>query len=75
MTITYLLVSVCIWVLGFHKLEALGALMGFNLSLWIVAKLLCTYLCMFDTIAKLHAMDEKYQITFSLESESGVHNQ
>ena len=29
MTTMYVLVRVCIWVLGFCKLEALGVLMGF----------------------------------------------
>jgi hypothetical protein len=38
-----------------------------------VANLLCSYLCLFDTITKLHAMDGKHSITFSLESESGFY--
>ena len=31
----------------------------------------CSYLCLFDTIIELHAMDEKHSTTFSFESESG----
>ena len=46
----YVLVRVCAWVLGFYKLEALGALMGF---------LEFCSLCSFDTIIELHAMNEK----------------
>jgi hypothetical protein len=37
---------------------ALGALMRF-LALWIVVKLLCSYLSLFDTIIGLHALNEK----------------
>ena len=36
-----------------------------------MAKLLCSYLCLFDTIIELHAMDEKHSMTFSSKSESG----
>ena len=46
--------------LGFYKLEVHGALMSsleFS-SLWVVAKLLCSCLCLFDAINKLHAMDD-----------------
>jgi hypothetical protein len=41
---------VCIWILGFYKLEALGALMGF---------LDICSLCLFDEIVGLHAIDEE----------------
>jgi hypothetical protein len=41
--------------------------------LWIVAKLLCFYLCPFDAIVQLHAMDENCSISFSLESASGIY--
>ena len=59
------LVRVCIWILGFYKLEALGTLMGFlKFSIWIVASLLCSCLCLFDTIVELHAMDEEKFIDF-----------
>ena len=34
-----------------------------------MAKLLCSCLCLFDAIIKLHAMNEKMFMTFSLESE------
>ena len=42
-------------------------------TLWIVAKLLCSCLCLFITIIELHSMDEKSSMTFSLESESGLY--
>jgi hypothetical protein len=44
----YVLVRVCIYVLGFNKLEALGELMGF---------LDFSSLCVFNVIVELHAMD------------------
>ena len=50
MTNMYVLVKVCIWVLGLYKLEALGGLMGF---------LEFCSLCLFDVIIKLHPMIEK----------------
>jgi hypothetical protein len=31
----------------------------FSFAIWIVTKLLCSRLCLFDTIIELHAMDEK----------------
>ena len=36
-----------------------------------MAKILCSYLYLFDTIIDLHAMNEKHSMTFSFESESG----
>ena len=42
--------------------------------LWIVAKLLCSCLCLFDAIVDLNAItDEKSSIFFSSESESGFY--
>ena len=77
MTIMYVLVRVCVWVLCFRAssvyiLEALGVLMGFLefFFLWIVANLLCSCLCLFDIIVELHAMMKNISITFSLEIES-----
>ena len=57
----------------FYKLEALGLLMcSLELSSSIVAKLLCSHLCLFDAIIELNAMEKKCLTTFSLESENGV---
>ena len=53
MTNMYVLVEVCIWDLGYYKLESLEARMGFLE--------LCS-LCLFDIIVELHATNEK---TFS----------
>jgi hypothetical protein len=50
MTSMYVLVKVCIWVLGFYKPDALGALIGF---------LEFCFICLFDAFVKLHPMDEK----------------
>ena len=45
--------------LSFYKLDALGARKGFlELCSLIVAKLLFSCLCLFDTVVALHAMDE-----------------
>ena len=56
----------------FYKLEALGMLMdSLEFVLWIVAKLLCSCLCLFDASIKLHTMDEKKSNDFLLGSESG----
>ena len=49
--------------MGFHKLVALGALMGF----------LEFSLSLFNVIAEVHAMDEKYSTAFSMESESELY--
>ena len=56
----YILVRVCIWVLGLYKLEALGVLiMGFlELCSPVCAKLLCFCLFLFDRIVELHNMNE-----------------
>ena len=41
-------------------------------SFRILVKLLCSYLCLFDAIVKLHAMDENNEkCNFSLESKIG----
>ena len=59
------LVRVCIWILGFYKLKALGTLMDFRkFSLWIVANLLCSCPCLFDTIIELHTMNEEKFFNF-----------
>ena len=60
MTSMSILVRVCTWVQAFYKHEALGALMGsLDFALHIVAKLLCSCLCLFDAIVDLHAKHEK----------------
>jgi hypothetical protein len=59
MIIMYVLIKVCIWVLGLCKLEAFGVLVGIlEFSLHIVAKFLCSCLCLFDIVVELHAMDD-----------------
>ena len=61
MTTMSILVMVDTWMLGFHELEALGMLIGsLDFSLQIVALLLCFFLCFFDAIVELHAMDEEF---------------
>ena len=61
MTTMSILVMVDTWMLGFHELEALGMLIGsLDFSLRIVALLLCFFLCFFDAIVELHAMDEEF---------------
>ena len=50
MTSMYVLVKVCIWVLGFYKLEALGGLLEGFLEF--------RSHCLFDVIVELHAMDD-----------------
>ena len=39
-----------------------------------MAKLLCSHLCLFDTIVEFHLIDVKHSTTLSLESESGLCN-
>ena len=64
----FILVRICIWVLGFYKLKALEQLMTpLSFSLHIVAKLLCSIPHRFDAIVKLHAMSENCSLTFSLK--------
>ena len=55
-----ILVRVCIWYLGIHKLEALEVLMDFLefFSLDCGSKLLCSCLHVLNTVVELHAMDE-----------------
>ena len=71
----FVLVRVLIWILAFTNETLLElSCASFSFALQIMANLLCSCLCLFDTIAELHAMDEKKQsMTFSLESESGFH--
>jgi hypothetical protein len=62
MTIMLLLVRFCIWVLGFYNerlLKLSWASLGF--ALYKVGKLLCSYLCLFDTIIEVHAMNENIE--------------
>ena len=62
MTTVSILVMICIWDLGFYKLEALRMLMGsLGICSSIVAKLPCSCLILFGAFVKLHAMDEKIQ--------------
>jgi len=59
MTPLSILVTVGIWVLGQARgsWSAHGVLRVF--FAWIVAKLLCSCLCLFDVINELRVMDEK----------------
>ena len=70
-----ILVRVCIWVLGFYKLEALGALLGslefFSLNLWLNFCAL-VFVCLMKIIIDLLAMDRRMFNNFSLESGSGL---
>ena len=50
MTNMFIVIRVCIWVMGSRNS---------SFSLQIVVKLLCPCLCLFDAIVKLHAMDKK----------------
>ena len=73
MTTCSFLLCVCIWVLGFYTLEALGVLMGSlefcSPNYGLVIMLLSLFV---DAIVELHAIDEKKCfMTFSLESASG----
>jgi hypothetical protein len=44
----------------FYKLEVLEVFMSsIELSLWMVANIVCSCLCLFDAIIELHAMDEE----------------
>jgi hypothetical protein len=54
------LVRVCIWVLGFFKLEAFGALVG-SLELCSVdcGEIVMLLALFVDAIVNLHPMDEK----------------
>ena len=66
-----ILVMINTWVLGFYELEALGVLIGYlEFSLRIAAHLLCSFLCFFDVIVELHAMDEILFNDFLIGSES-----
>jgi hypothetical protein len=60
-TTVSILVRVCIWGLGFYKLEVHGALMSslefFLCGLWLSCCVLV--FCLFDAINELHAMDDK----------------
>ena len=48
-----------IWVLGFYKIEALGALIG-SLSFALhMVKSLCSCLCLFAATIELYPMDDK----------------
>ena len=51
----HVLVTICICVLGYSKLEALGALMIFFEFF---------SLCLFYAIVELHVINEKYSSTF-----------
>ena len=53
-----ILVRVCIWVLGFHKLE---------FTIWIVVNLFCSCLRLFDVMDALYATDVKVFNDFLME--------
>ena len=46
--------------------------LSFSFGLWLSYYAL-VFVCLFDEISELHAMDEKSSMTFSLESEHGLH--
>ena len=48
----------------------MGILQFFLSTLWLT--LLCSCLCLFDTIIELHAMVKKNLMTFSLESKNNL---
>ena len=68
----FILVMICIWTLGFYKLEALGVLMGsidfFTLVLWLSY---CALLivCLVQALSYIIRM-RKCSMTFSWESGS-----
>ena len=75
MTTLSTLVRGCIWVMGF-SIQGLSehsrALL--SVALWVVAKLLCSCLCLCDAAIELHATNEKkHSMVFSLESENGFY--
>ena len=47
------------WVLGFNITNWSSWNAPLSFALWIVAKLLCSCLLLFDAIIDLHAMDKK----------------
>ena len=51
----YLIIRISIWVLDVYKqrLLELSLWASFSFALYIVARLLCSYLCLFDTIMVL----------------------
>ena len=61
MTAISIIGRLCIWVLSFCKLEALGELMGsLVFCMCVVPKLLCLIFCLFDAIAELTCYGWKY---------------
>ena len=77
MTIMYVLVRICIWVLGFLVITYQRLLVwscpSLSSSLRIVAIISWSCLCLFDTLVELHAMDEKKFNDFSMENEMYVY--
>ena len=65
MTIMLLPFRFCVWVLGLYNYRLLKLSWAcFGFALYIVGKLLCSYLCLFDTIIEefeVHAMDDNIQ--------------
>jgi hypothetical protein len=60
MTTMSILVTVCVGVLGFYSLGLLdNSWAPLSYSPWIVAKISCSSLCVFDANVGLHTMDEK----------------
>ena len=60
----FILVMICIWVLGSYKLEVLAMeplSTPLSFCLQNVAKSLCSHLCQLivDAIVELHSIDEK----------------
>ena len=58
-----IIVRICIWVQDFRNWRILKCLWApLSCDLWIVAKLLCSCLCLYDTVVGLHGMDEKNMV-------------
>ena len=76
MTTLFVLVGVCIWGLGFMNWRLLErSTTPLSFVLWIVAKLSCSCLCLFDAIVELHAMNDKMFNDFLIGSESEFYKQ
>jgi hypothetical protein len=74
MTPLCILVGVPIWVMGQARCSWSAHGLPWNFSPHVVAKLLCSCLCLLDATVKLHAMDgKKCLMNLSLECEHGFY--
>ena len=64
---TTLSILVGVLHLGFRFLQIEGSWAPFSFSLWIVAKLSSSCLCLLDAIVELHAINEKMFNDFLIE--------